>query len=790
MASRTAGVLFRSLVLVLLALGPCIAVADTAADVPPSLRAAIEKARYRIEPGKGAGASSAYQAANPAQGLSAAFSPSGVQMTSVPGSAKPWRLDMKLKSWGYGTKLRPARPAKLSVSGDRIEYRRSLLTEWYVNGGRGVEQGFTLQRPPVSPRGGELVLRLALSGDLVPLLAGEGGGLLLARAGGERVLRFAGLTAFDATGRSLPSRMELRGRELALLVDDAGAVYPVTVDPLLTRETRLTADDAAEGDDLGMAVAVSGDTAVVGSPSDADAGFRTGSAYVFVRSGGAWSQQQKLTASDAAAFDQFGFSVTVNGDTTVIGCLGKSDAGRDSGAAYVFVRSGSVWTQQQKLTANDASEGDVFGISVAISGDTAVVGAYRDSDGVLGSGSAYVFVRSEGVWSQKQKLRASDPGESHIFGWSVAISGDTIVVGSPFDSGVGDRSGAAYVFVRSEGTWTQRQKLTASDAAAFDEFGYSVAVSGDAAVVGSPFDWDVAPSRPMSGSAYVFIRNGTVWSQQVKLTASDAAAFDQFGWSVAAQGDTVVVGATGHSFARGFSGAAYVFVRSGGVWSEQQKLKASDSALTDTFGWSVAVSGHTAVVGSPVHPFGGEGPGFAYVYEPEITGLSPAKVWVGLKNGDDVGLRLDLLAEVFLDATKVGQGELDNVGSGGSGFNNAILNTIPLSLTGGPVLVGSGDALKIKVSARRTCFGTGHVSGTPRLWHNGQAVDSGATRDAGSRFDATIGGTTSDYFLRSGFALSTTAGSSRTSADAFVNSSAPCPARPFTSFGAWSSTLP
>jgi hypothetical protein len=174
-----------------------------------------------------------------------------------------------------------------------------------------------------------------------------------------------------------------------------------------------------------------------------------------------------------------------------------------------------------------------------------------------------------------------------------------------------------------------------------------------------------------------------------------------------------------------------------------------------------------------------------------LTELSPAKVWVGLKNSDDVGLRLDLLVEVFVNGTKVGQGELDNVSAGSSGFSNAILNTIPLALSGGSVSAGSGSQLSVKVSARRTCSAViGHNSGTATLWYNGQPVDSGAGRDAGSRFDATIADTTSNYFLRSGSALSTTAGSSKTSADVVVNSAVACPARPFTSFGTWSVAVP
>lgn len=173
---------------------------------------------------------------------------------------------------------------------------------------------------------------------------------------------------------------------------------------------------------------------------------------------------------------------------------------------------------------------------------------------------------------------------------------------------------------------------------------------------------------------------------------------------------------------------------------------------------------------------------------PKLTALSPAKVWIGLASSDAVGLRLDLLGEVFVNSTKVAQGKLDNVGTGSSGFGNAILDSIgfdPFS----PATVNPGDTLSLRVSARRTCSGGGHNSGTPRLWYNGQPIDSGSARDAGSRFDATIGSDTKDYFLRSGFALSPTAGTSRTFIGVFVNSSAPCPARPFTSFGTWSLTL-
>ena len=231
----------------------------------------------------------------------------------------------------------------------------------------------------------------------------------------------------------------------------------------------------------------------------------------------------------------------------------------DEGAVYPVTIDPTL-TQQQKLEASDAGAFDLFGSSVAISGETVVVGA-RSDDGAAGAGqgSAYVFVRSGGVWSQQQKLEASDAGEVDEFGFSVAISGETVVVGSWLDDGAaGADQGSAYVFVRSGGVWSQQQKLEASDAAAFDLFGDSVAISGETVVVGAIFDDGAAGL--FQGSAYVFVRSGGVWSEQQKLEASDAAAGDALGVSVAISGETVVVGAFADNGAAGFDqGSAYVF---------------------------------------------------------------------------------------------------------------------------------------------------------------------------------------------------------------------------------------
>jgi hypothetical protein len=381
-----------------------------------------------------------------------------------------------------------------------------------------------------------------------------------------------------------------------------------------TQIAKLLASDAAAFDSFGCSVAISGDTAVVGAYEDDHAsGVNAGSAYVFVRSGGTWTQQAKLTASDAAESDLFGYTVAVFGDTALVGASADSHAGGSAaGSAYVFTRTGGVWTQQQKLTASDAAEGDGFGISVAVSGDTAVIGAfYDDHAGGSDAGSAYIFTRTGGVWTQQAKLTASDAATFELFGSSVAVSSDTAVIGAQNDDHAGGTdAGSAYVFTRTGGVWTQQQKLTASDAAASDHFGRAVAVSGGTAVVGA-FGDDHAGGIG-AGSAYVFTRTGDGWTQQAKLTAFDAAAGDTFGFSVAASGDTAAVGAI---FDDDAAGCAYLFSRTGGIWTQQQKLTASDAALAHFFGYSVSVSGDTAVVGAIYddHAAGSDA-GSAYVF--------------------------------------------------------------------------------------------------------------------------------------------------------------------------------
>jgi hypothetical protein len=405
-------------------------------------------------------------------------------------------------------------------------------------------------------------------------------------------------------------------------------------------------------DPFGFSVAISGDTAVVSQRDGHDyPHFESAShVYIFVRTGGDWTLQRFISSDADFMDDEFGHSVAIDGDTIVVGrpnygwCASTGDGDcteskARAGSAYVFVRSGTIWTQEAHLKASNADFYDSFGTSVAISGDTIVVGAIgedsnatsingdQSDNSVSGAGAAYVFVRNGATWVQQAYLKASNTAESNHLGTSVAISGDTIVVGNePYCSEYDDcpnQTHALTVFVRESSTWYQQAFLIGSNTDDIsntnqgDEFGGSVSISGDTIVVGARYEDSNSTGvngdesnndATRSGAAYVFVRSGTTWSQQAYLKASNTDTFDEFGGSVSISGDTIIVGAMGEDSSAtgvngnqsdnsaGYSGAAYVFVRSGTTWTQQAYLKASNTEEGDRFGDSVAVSGDTYVV--------------------------------------------------------------------------------------------------------------------------------------------------------------------------------------------------
>ena len=434
-----------------------------------------------------------------------------------------------------------------------------------------------------------------------------------------------------------------------LLVPAALATSVAPADPLAllaVQQARLLGGTLQDAAAFGHSVALSGDTALVGAPYEmVDGQDSQGAAYVYTCSGGVWTQQGgPLVAADGDASDWFGFSVALDGDTALVGAYGAD-------AAYVFVRRGGVWTQQGgPLTGAPDS---FFGVSVALDGDTALVGAPI-------ADSVYVFTRNAGAWTQQGGPLTGAPDS--YFGWSVALDGDTALVGAPSVDSV-------YVFTRTAGVWAQQGAALTGPSSSW--FGWSVAVDGDTALIGA------YGAGGYDGAAYVFVRRGGTWTQQGGPLAGPSDSF--FGISVALNGDTALVGAA-------FADSAYVFTRNGGAWTEQGDPLTGQSG--SFFGWSVALEGDTALVGADVYALapssarangGSIRPGAAYVfsrrpvtftlnavsrgqsalvrYSPSAGGeLVPEELWRGALDASHARLAAgDLDGDGFADAAVLTQ---------------------------------------------------------------------------------------------------------------------------------------
>lgn len=586
-----------------------------------------------------------------------------------------WGLE--LAAWGRPSDLRPIRgAAEARSSGAGVTYTWGAdLDEWVVNDATGIEHGYTLRCAPARSGNAPLVLDLDVRGELTPRVTQGGTGVQFLGTDGQVDVTYTGLLAFDAAGRTLPAHLEPRGTELRLVVDDTQAVYPVTIDPKI-QLGYLKAQDPNSGDRFGDTIAIDGDTAVIGVPADKSAATGVygdafdnsatlaGAAYVFVRNGSTWTEQAFLKGSNTNGYDRFGTSVAIHGDRIAVGApfeqsnaTGVNGDQTDkslyhAGAAYVFYRFGLTWGQEAYIKATNTEANDSFGYSVAIEDDLLVVGARYEHGGSAGingdqsdnsvwrSGAAYVYTRNGFNWSPALYLKASNPGDQDYFGESVAIDGNRIIVAAPGEdsaaTGVNGNqaddsagsSGAVYVFEQKGELWVQDAYIKASNTDIGDVFGRSIAIDGDTLVVGAPSEDSAAAgvnadssddSADWAGAAYVFVDDGSAWTQQAYLKASNAAAGDYFAQSVAVSGDRVVVGAPYEdSSTIGINnkkdnalmdaGAAYVFERNAGTWTETTFIKASNAGQNDHFGTSVGISGATLLVGAPGENGGQTGP--------------------------------------------------------------------------------------------------------------------------------------------------------------------------------------
>lgn len=409
----------------------------------------------------------------------------------------------------------------------------------------------------------------------------------------------------------------------------------------------IKASNTGTGDKFGYSVALSGDTLAVGayledSSSDItpdEAATDSGAVYVFTRSGSTWIQQAYLKGSNTEAGDNFGISVALSGDTLAVGATGEQSASTGinstpddtitaAGAVYVFVRSGTNWSEEAYIKASNTGDQDKFGISVALSGNTLAVGAIGEGSSTTGinsnpdnaasnSGAVYVFTRNDTSWSEQAYIKASNTGISDRFGNSIALSGDTLAVGASEED---TWRGAVYVFTRSDTLWSEQAYLKASNPDILDFFGISVALSGDTLAVGAYLEDSSTEGANASfddngldsGAVYIFVRSDTTWTQQSFIKPFNTSDNDQFGKSVALSGDVLVVGAAREdSSSSGINpgwndgnrdfGAVYVYTRDGIIWSEQSFIKPSTTVSKDFFGSSVAVAGDTIAVGVPLN---------------------------------------------------------------------------------------------------------------------------------------------------------------------------------------------
>jgi len=391
-------------------------------------------------------------------------------------------------------------------------------------------------------------------------------------------------------------------------------------------QEKLISSDGAEEDHFGNSVSIYGDYAIIGAIGDSNSnGVHTGSAYIFRNLGSSWDEEDKLIASDVQDYNNFGISVSIYGDYAVIGAdFNDNVNGEMAGCAYIYKRNGASWNEEAKLIASDGSYLNQFGFAASIFENYILIGA---PNGNLGKGAAYIFKRNGTIWEEEAILSASDGETSDNFGNSVSIHGDYALVGA---SGDDDEKGSAYVFKRDGTIWTEQTKLNSSDGAAEDYFSVSVSIHGDYALIGTP-------RLEEPGSTYVFKRDETTWIEEDELTAPDEPEYDNFGQTISFDGDQAIIGTVMNS---DFLNSVYIFNFDGTGWTDVAKLIASDGAIGDYFGCSVSIYDNYALVGANGDDDKGDDSGSAYVFTKALLGpdldCSGSLSWTDVTPGETV----------------------------------------------------------------------------------------------------------------------------------------------------------
>jgi len=536
-----------------------------------------------------------YKTLNTAHNWSVSFNKNGkTNLTPINATSKPYQIGINLSSINN---KQFDRPLSLSSQNSKLSYIWGENTkEIWANDKDNLEQWFEIKKRPVQNSNKKLKINMVLTTDLSVELVNNS--LIF-----DNRISYNKLKVWDKKGAYLPADMTLNDNVVSLVVDDTKAQYPITIDPSFQQQSYIKASNTGQDDRFGFSVAISGNTMVVGSfneDSDSqginsietnDLAINSGAVYVFTRNNNIWSQQAYIKSSNSEASDFFGVSVAIDNDTLVVGAIGEASNATTingneadnskafSGAAYVFTRTQGLWSQQAYLKANNTDSDDQFGYSVSVHGDKIIVGAINEDsraegingngldNGASNAGAAYTYVRSNNNWSFDAYLKPSNNDAGDGFGYSVAIYANSAAVGSHLedsnltgtsplntnvDNNISQDSGAVYVFADSTGSWLQQSYIKPLNTDSLDNFGTSVALFDNTLVVGSPFESSNATgingdgednSVFAAGAAYVFVRSGEIWSQQAYLKASNTEASDTYGISVGLTADMVVVGA-------------------------------------------------------------------------------------------------------------------------------------------------------------------------------------------------------------------------------------------------------
>lgn len=375
-------------------------------------------------------------------------------------------------------------------------------------------------------------------------------------------------------------------------------------------QVKLLPSDGSARDEFGVSVSIAGNTAVVGSIYDDDLGGDAGSAYVFVEENGVWTQQAKLLAKDGRQGDYFGISVAIAGNRIIVGAAEATTDGVRTGAAYVYDRVADVWTFTQKLNPSTALTNDYFGYAVALEGDVAVIGAPQTDAVAYDSGAAYVFRFDGTQWNEVDKIWAATGGTYGFFGGSVALWGTTALIGQ-WDDGSGDDKGSVFAYKENNGSWLLQEELKASDASQGDTFGFSVAIYKNKAFIGAPFRDSGCDN---SGAAYVFGRYNEDWCEEQIIIPEDKNASQAFGSSVATWGDMAAIGSYWDEDNGEYSGSAYAYRNIDDVWTYQFKYVPQDGVVGQLFGISAAMDGDRVIVGANGDDDNGIDSGAAYQF--------------------------------------------------------------------------------------------------------------------------------------------------------------------------------